>query len=500
MQVKLRLKVIDGSLQGEERELLQGSLLLGRAAESDLRFEGAASVSSRHASVLATSLGFEVLDQQSRNGTLLNEKKVTRATLTSGDVLQLAPDGPRMRVTIEQGPLAVPVSEPAAPKREVSRAMAVTYYDPERDKGAGSSTTGLLRVFGMLAAAGMMAALGLVVLLLMAVELSPLGAFAGMMMAFAPAPLYLFIFLWMDRFDPEPAWALSACFAWGGLFAIVPSYIINSMFGAVTTAMAGAPAGNAVSIVVSAPIVEELCKGLGVILVLALLRSELDGVLDGIVYAGVTALGFATVENVFYYGREIDASGAGGALVLGFLRGVLSPFSHALFTSMTGIGCGIARESHRAWLKVVAPIVGLGGAMLLHAMWNGIAFALGALFFLFYLLVWIPLFLLFIVLVVAMAVRERRIVRDMLRIEVDVGFLSPEHRDICGSLARRFRWVMSAGSPAKMMARRSYLKALTKLAFCHWHVSRATESATETISLPRIPVIKAEMRALRSQI
>lgn len=496
--MKLRLTVIDGTLSGQERTLVQGSLLLGRSMESDLRFEDSGSVSTRHAAIQATSLGFEVVDQQSRNGTLLNGNVVSRATLTAGDELQLAPDGPRLRVAIEESTPAIEAT--LKPTREIRSALAVTFYDPDKDKGEGSSTSGLLRLLGILGAGAMMLALSVVVLLLMAVELSVTGAFAGTFMAFAPAPVYLFLFLWMDRFDPEPAWALAACFAWGGLFAIVPSYILNSVFGAVTTAMAGAPAGNAVSIVVSAPIVEELAKGLGVILVLLLLRSELDGVLDGIVYAGVTALGFATVENVFYYGREIDASGAGGALVLGFLRGVLSPFSHALFTSMTGIGCGIARETHRTWLKLVAPVVGLGLAMTLHALWNGIAFALGGLFFVFYLLVWIPLFLLFLVLVVAMSLRERRIVREMLGIEVDVGFVPAEHRDICGSLTRRFRWVLGGGSPGRMLARRRYLKGLTKLAFCHWHVSRATESATETISLPRIPIIKAEMRALKARI
>src|SRR4029079_12058155 len=107
--------------------------------------------------------------------------------------------------------------------------------------------------------------------------------------------------------------------------------------------------------VISAPLIEEGTKGLGVVLFMIFLRNEFDDILDGIVYAGVIALGFATVENVLYYGRTVSAGG-GGLLFILFLRGVLSPFAHSLFTSMTGIGCGISRETHNKTVKIIAPI------------------------------------------------------------------------------------------------------------------------------------------------
>src|SRR5205823_13992716 len=53
-------------------------------------------------------------------------------------------------------------------------------------------------------------------------------------------------------------------------------------------------------------VIEEGSKGLGVLLAYLIFRKYFDDILDGIVYAGVVALGFATVENVLYYGDGIN--------------------------------------------------------------------------------------------------------------------------------------------------------------------------------------------------
>src|SRR5258707_15327812 len=108
--------------------------------------------------------------------------------------------------------------------------------------------------------------------------------------------------------------------------------------------------GQIVGGVISAPIFEEGSKGLGVVIVLVFFRRYFDDILDGLVFAGIIALGFATVENVLYYGRAIgdaETGMAGGTLGLTFVfRGVLFPFAHVTFTSMTRLGRVIARETH----------------------------------------------------------------------------------------------------------------------------------------------------------
>ena len=51
---------------------------------------------------------------------------------------------------------------------------------------------------------------------------------------------------------------------------------------------------------VVAPVTEEAAKGLFILLLLWFRRNELDGILDGIVYAGMVGIGFAFTENILY--------------------------------------------------------------------------------------------------------------------------------------------------------------------------------------------------------
>jgi len=71
------------------------------------------------------------------------------------------------------------------------------------------------------------------------------------------------------------------------------------------------------------------------------------------------------------------------------LRGMVAPFSHPLFTGLTGLGLGVARQSSSRGVRVVAPAVGFVGAVALHALWNAGASA-GLFFFVVYGLIMIP--------------------------------------------------------------------------------------------------------------
>jgi hypothetical protein len=137
----------------------------------------------------------------------------------------------------------------------------------------------------------------------------------------------------------------------------------------------------------------------------------------------------------------------------------------------------------------------------LHALWNGIAHALGAMFLVAYFIVWVPLFLIFLGAIIYVAKRERRIVKEMLAFEVANGTLSSEELDMVGSIITRLRWIaQSMNDRQRLHARRRYLRAVTKLGFCYWHVARANAANNQTISLPQIPIFKAEIINLKAQI
>jgi RsiW-degrading membrane proteinase PrsW (M82 family) len=501
---KLRLTIRNGSLAGQVAEFESGALTFGRSPECSFRFNHNfdSGVSNRHALIESTPDGFILKDLKSTNGTFLNGNRITENILNPGDVIRLAREGPEILISIEEipAPPEITISENLAAEGDglKNTLTGIGFYAPpvlKPERKEERSYTGIGLAVGIA---------GVIGLMLIAIMISIMGfkaAVTGAVMAFLPAPFYILLFLWIDRYDPEPYWALLAAFGWGSLFSLLVSFVVNTFFGSVAAALIGAPQGDVLSAVISAPFIEEATKGLGVVMFLVFLRKEFDGVLDGIVYSGIIALGFATGENVLYYGRTFKEAGFGGLLVIGFMRGVLSPFAHSLFTSMTGIGCGISRETHNPTLKILTPVAGYALAVVLHAMWNGIAHILGNMFIVAYFIIWVPLFALFLVLMITMAKRERKIVKEMLAIEVSNGTITSSELELIGSIVRRAKWVAASfGDRNRLQARRRYLRAITKLGFCYWHVARANAANNQTISLPQIPMFKAEIASLKSEI
>ncbi len=319
----------------------------------------------------------------------------------------------------------------------------------------------------------------------------------GAVLAFPAAAMYLTVPRLLDRYDPEPWYALIGCLAWGGIAACGFSAAINSGVGFCGLLAGGEDAGDVLSAVVSAPLVEEFFKGLSVWGVFYFLRSEFDGVVDGIIYATFTALGFAAVENVIYYA---NATGNGALGMTFFMRGILFPWGHPVYTSMFGIGLGIARETERVWVRRTAPVVGYLGAVVLHAMWNGSATLAdsaneGATIFVCMLPVWFLFVLTFLLIVVILVRRRGRIIREFLQDEVALGHLSPQEVDLVASafglLKARSHWGALGVE---------YVRAMARLALSKWHTQRAQRSQMHTYSMEFIVPLRSRVQELRSQI
>ncbi len=171
------------------------------------------------------------------------------------------------------------------------------------------------------------------------------------------------VMLWLDRVEPEPKAALTHAFLWGATISVLVAGTINAT-------VAGA-LGEGVAAIVSAPLGEEAMKAGGILY--AVRRRELDGPMDGIIYAGWTAIGFAVVEDVEYFVRATAEGQLAGVFVL---RGLLAPFAHPLFTAWTGLAIGRAVARRRPVFP--AMLWGYGLAVASHALWNGSAVAIGA--------------------------------------------------------------------------------------------------------------------------
>ncbi len=314
----------------------------------------------------------------------------------------------------------------------------------------------------------------------------------GAIFAFLPLGFYLFIPMVLDRFDPEPWWCLAMAFLWGAIVATGYAGMINTGVHIVFSALFGPDVGNVVTTVISAPFCEELFKGLAILGFFYFLRREFDGIVDGIIYATFCALGFAAVENISYYARA-DVSNQLASTF--FLRGVLAPWGHPLYTSMTGIGFGIARESAKTWVRVMAPIGGFFIGVFLHAVWNFVPTVIpGA--FLIMLLFWLLFVSVFFCIIVALVIRKGRTIRSFLRDEVLLGNLSPAEVDlICspfGRLQCTFSWRGAEG--------RALIQAASRLALSKWHTARAMQGQKRTISADFIGPLRGEVAKIRSQL
>ena len=172
-----------------------------------------------------------------------------------------------------------------------------------RSSGHQSAAKIILAVFALMVAA----LLGLIVLLLIGSETGPIELIIGMICAMLPVPIYIMLLLWIDRYESEPLWMLTTTFLWGALVAVFIAIILNTVNGAIITAVTNsAQIGEHFGAVISAPIVEESAKAFILLVLFFWKKDEFDGIVDGIVYAGMVGLGFAMTENILYYGRAVQ--------------------------------------------------------------------------------------------------------------------------------------------------------------------------------------------------
>ena len=336
-------------------------------------------------------------------------------------------------------------------------------------------------VFGVLAAL-IALLLGLIVLFLIGVETGPVALLIGLVSATVPVPLYLVLILWIDRYEAEPVWMLATAFFWGALVAVFFAFLINTASRDVVHLLThSARAGRTFGAVISAPIVEESAKALILFIFYFWKKDEFDGVIDGIVYAAMAGLGFAMTENIQYYGNAVMEHGGGGLTFVFILRGALAPFSHPMFTSLTGIGLGLARQSRNTAVKWIAPIMGLLAAIAMHSIWNGSGVLFGGIAWLLtYIVIMIPAFFLILVVIILALRREGQIVREHLVADYQGGLLTQQEYDqlctIRGRMGSTFN-AFSRGGISQWQAARQLNQIASELAFHRSRIARGITAA-----------------------
>ncbi|MGW3498769.1 PrsW family intramembrane metalloprotease [Streptomyces sp. NPDC001020] len=319
---------------------------------------------------------------------------------------------------------------------------------------------------------------GLVILALVRQQTGTEGFLVGLGLAVLPVPLLIAAFRWLDRVEPGPWRNLLFAFAWGACAAALIAIVANSFATKwIATATADPSSADTLGATVIAPVVEESAKAAAVLLVFLFRRRDFSGIVDGVVIAGVTATGFAFTENILYlgtaFGTDQLSGGRGLASVTAatfFVRVVMSPFAHPLFTVLTGIGFGVAALSaeRQHVRRVLVPLGGLLLAMGMHALWNGSSAFGNYGFFAVYASFMVPAFGLLTWLVIWTRQRELRTVREELPAYVVAGWLGPVEPFALGSMRARRLAREYAGHHCGKAAARSvaeYEAYATSLAF-----------------------------------
>ncbi|QNE46497.1 PrsW family intramembrane metalloprotease [Glaciihabitans sp. INWT7] len=339
-------------------------------------------------------------------------------------------------------------------------------------EGDRAVTTPVRRKGSIIALAALGFAVLTLVMLLVAwyllAVLGPTALLVALVLAAIPLVGVLFFIHWIDRWEPEPRGALLFALLWGA----GASVLIALVFSGVTqhyeslAGLTGSGVATFFETVVQAPVIEEFAKGLGILLILWVMRRTFDGPVDGVVYAATIAIGFAFTENLQYFGLAINQDGGLGTDVAQtfLLRAILSPFAHVMFTACTGVLLGLAARRTGRLGAIGYFLLGLVPAVLLHAFWNSASYWATD-WFRYYFVVQVPLFVLAIAGITRLRRHEQRLTHVRLSEYAAVGWFTESEVNLLTTGAGRQRAITWATRQGLGRPYRRFVRDATRLAF-----------------------------------
>lgn len=303
--------------------------------------------------------------------------------------------------------------------------------------------------------------------------------------ALLPTVPYLALYKLLDRNGQIPLRNYLACFLWGASVGCGFSVVMNDTAKELFQSMAGQAAGDLMTAVLAAPFFEESTKGLAVLVVFLILEDEFDNAVEGMILGAAAGLGFALVENCVYDSMFLVKGNGdfGQFFVNGTYRMLTCALiGHPVYTSMTGLGFGLAREwGKKGCLRFLLPPAGWMLAVAMHALWNGSAgLLIPALFGDHELagMVALAVFvgggcLAFFLFTLTYSLwKERQVLLRYLSDEVEKGFIEAAELESFRSLFGRERFVFGGLGKGTRKLRKELRRAQLDLAFRKWHLAQ----------------------------
>lgn len=177
-----------------------------------------------------------------------------------------------------------------------------------------------------------------------------------LLLALAVAPgLALILFIYFrDKYEREPLGLLIGCF-FLGVLSIVPAIVIELLLDGVYFIK------NSVFMhaMFGVGLVEEACK-LFFVLVIPFRKKVFNEPYDGIVYAVMVSMGFATAENIMYVME--------GGYAVGIMRMFTAVPAHCTFAVLMGYFLGLAKFANKG--KGIHIVLSLAIPTLFHGFYD----------------------------------------------------------------------------------------------------------------------------------
>ncbi|MBI4537919.1 MAG: PrsW family intramembrane metalloprotease [Gemmatimonadetes bacterium] len=288
--------------------------------------------------------------------------------------------------------------------------------------------------------------------------------------AVLPVAIYLSAVWLADRYEKEPLRLLGLALLGGafvapGLVFVVERLlgISSSIFPIVLSQLPLAPLNLA------GAVVEEVVKGLLIILLAWRLPAEFDDTVDGVVYGAVVGAGFALTELAVYLWTlsQFGTVQVATSTVLGIS---VASLTQCVFSGLFGASIGFAREAGRGAARTWLPVLGFLAAVFYHMAYLSLGPLVGefggAVALLTTAADWTGILLLFFIVRWGWD-RMRYVIRETLAEEASTGTVTGEE----------FQALVSGRWPRLQLARLQQLHA--ELAFAKWRAAQGRASGAD---------------------